>query len=231
VHPWVLPFDLPLPEARTYLEQLGTDRLQLRRAVRKEADFAAGETVHQAVDALGLSVLEADIITAGPLAAAHQPWEYWGLAETGNTVRDPVETTKTFTGTWMEVRAGACDLAVRQIPAANDSFDRGERLLRDSQHKEATMNNGATGNAVTHPITPARIKAAGMAGDLYGSPDGRPLLVLLNGLTYARGTWQPVLGHLGRIDPGRQVLNLDLPGQGDSPDQLPHAAGPSVTRN
>ena len=61
-----------------------------------------------------------------------------------------------------------------------------------------------------------------MAGDLYGSPDGRPPLVLLSGLTYARGIWQPVLGHLGRIDPGRQVLNLDLPGHGDSPDQLPH---------
>ena len=84
------------------------------------------------------------------------------------------------------------------------------------------MNNGATGNALAHPVTPARIKAAGMAGDLYGSPDGRPPLVLLNGLTYARGTWQPILGHLGRIDPGRQVLVLDLPGHGDSPGQLPH---------
>ena len=84
------------------------------------------------------------------------------------------------------------------------------------------MNNGATGYAVRHPVTPAQITVAGMAGDLYGSPDGRPPIVLLNGLTYARGTWQPVLGHLGRIDPGRQVLNLDLPGHGDSPDQCPH---------
>jgi pimeloyl-ACP methyl ester carboxylesterase len=83
------------------------------------------------------------------------------------------------------------------------------------------MNNGAT-NAVTHPVAPAQIKVAGLAGDLYGSPDGRPPLVLLNGLTYGRDIWQPVLGHLGRIDPGRQVLNLDLPGHGDSPDQLPH---------
>ena len=84
------------------------------------------------------------------------------------------------------------------------------------------MNNGATSYAVTHPVTPAQIKVAGLAGDLYGSPDGRPPLVLLNGLTYGRDIWQPVLGHLGRIDPGRQVLNLDLPGHGDSPDQLPH---------
>jgi len=84
------------------------------------------------------------------------------------------------------------------------------------------MNNGATSYAVAHPVTPAQVKVAGLAGDLYGSPDGRPPLVLLNGLTYGRDIWQPVLGHLGRIDPGRQVLNLDLPGHGDSPDQLPH---------
>jgi len=80
------------------------------------------------------------------------------------------------------------------------------------------MNNGAT----KHAVTPAPVKVAGLAGDLYGSPDGRPPLVLLSGLTYGRGIWQPVLGHLGRIDPGRQVLNLDLPGHGDSPDQFPH---------
>jgi pimeloyl-ACP methyl ester carboxylesterase len=84
------------------------------------------------------------------------------------------------------------------------------------------MTSGATTNAVHQTVTPAQIKVAGMAGDLYGGPDGRPPLVLLSGLTYARGTWQPVLGHLGQIDPGRQVLVLDLPGHGDSPDQLPH---------
>ena len=84
------------------------------------------------------------------------------------------------------------------------------------------MTSGATSTATRDGVTPARIKVAGMAGDLYGSQDGRPPLVLLAGLTYARRTWQPVLGHLGRIDPGRQVLVLDLPGHGDSPDQLPH---------
>ena len=84
------------------------------------------------------------------------------------------------------------------------------------------MNNGATSYAVTHPVVPAQIKVAGLAGDLYGSPDGRPPLVLLSGLTYGRDIWQPVLGHLGRTDPGRQVLVLDVPGHGDSPGQLPH---------
>jgi hypothetical protein len=61
------------------------------------------------------------------------------------------------------------------------------------------MTSGALHNAVNHPVTPAQIKVAGMAGDLYGRPDGRSPLVLLNGLTYARATWQPVLSHLGQI--------------------------------
>jgi hypothetical protein len=39
------------------------------------------------------------------------------------------------------------------------------------------VNNGAT----SYAVTPAQIKVAGLAGDLYGSPDGRPPLVLLNG--------------------------------------------------
>ncbi|MEP7022830.1 MAG: alpha/beta hydrolase [Actinomycetota bacterium] len=80
-------------------------------------------------------------------------------------------------------------------------------------------------NATHDPAFPAQIKAAGMAADLYGSADERPPLVLLPGLTFDRSIWRPVLDELARIDPGRQVLALDLPGHGDSPDQLPHSMG------
>ena len=84
----------------------------------------------------------------------------------------------------------------------------------------------ATHNAAGHDSAfPARIKAAGMAADLYGSADEHPPLVLLPGLTFDRRIWQPVLGQLALIDPGRQILSLDLPGHGDSPDQLPHSMG------
>src|SRR5262249_51323624 len=58
---------------------------------------------------------------------------------------------------------------------------------------------------------------------LHGFADERPPLVLLPGLTFDRRIWQPVLDHLARIDPGRQVLSLDLPGHGESPEQLPHS--------
>jgi pimeloyl-ACP methyl ester carboxylesterase len=61
-----------------------------------------------------------------------------------------------------------------------------------------------------------------MAGDLLGRHDHRAPLVLLPGLTFDRRIWQPVLEHLERLDPGRQILALDLPAHGGSPSQLPH---------
>jgi pimeloyl-ACP methyl ester carboxylesterase len=56
-----------------------------------------------------------------------------------------------------------------------------------------------------------------LAGDLTGGPDHRPPLVLLHGLTFDRTSWHPVLAELATLDPGRQVLALDLPGHGGSP--------------
>jgi len=59
---------------------------------------------------------------------------------------------------------------------------------------------------------------ADLAADEYGDSDELPPLVLLHGLTFDRGLWQPVLSELRRIDPRRRVLVLDLPGHGESPD-------------
>ena len=44
--------------------------------------------------------------------------------------------------------------------------------------------------------------------------------MLLHGLTYDRRLWGPALDELRTLDPGRRVLNLDLPGHGGSPQQL-----------
>ncbi len=58
---------------------------------------------------------------------------------------------------------------------------------------------------------------AGLAADDYGHSDDRAPLVLLHGLTFDRSLWRPSLAELYRIDPGRRVLALDLPGHGASP--------------
>ena len=58
---------------------------------------------------------------------------------------------------------------------------------------------------------------AGLAADDYGLSDDRAPLVLLHGLTFDRSLWRPSLAELYRIDPGRRVLALDLPGHGASP--------------
>ena len=56
-----------------------------------------------------------------------------------------------------------------------------------------------------------------LAGDLTGEPGRRPPLVLLHGLTFDRTSWHPALAELATLDPGRQVLALDLPGHCESP--------------
>jgi len=105
VFPWRLPFDLPLAEARTYLGLLGTDRVRLARTFGAPAEPGSAHAVAMAIEGLGLSAVEADIITGGPLAAANTSWDYWGLAETGNTVPDPVDHAVGYTGTWLGVLA------------------------------------------------------------------------------------------------------------------------------
>jgi len=58
---------------------------------------------------------------------------------------------------------------------------------------------------------------AGLAADEDGQPDERPPLVLLHGLTFDRSMWRPILAELRLVDPGRQIIALDLPGHGQSP--------------
>src|SRR5258705_7333175 len=59
--------------------------------------------------------------------------------------------------------------------------------------------------------------SSNLAGDLTGEPGRRPPLVLLHGLTFDRTSWHPALAELATLDPGRQVLALDLPGHGGAP--------------
>jgi pimeloyl-ACP methyl ester carboxylesterase len=72
-----------------------------------------------------------------------------------------------------------------------------------------------TETAQAQTVDPQALPA--LAGADTGSPDRRPPLVLLHGLTFDRSLWNPILAELDRVDPGRRVLALDLPGHGESP--------------
>ena len=71
---------------------------------------------------------------------------------------------------------------------------------------------------------------AGLAADDLGQSDDRPPLVLLHGLTFDRRMWRPALTELARIDPGRRILSLDLPGHGESPESGPYVMTAVVER-
>ncbi len=103
VYPWTLPFDLPLTETRAYLGQLNLSRAQLISTFQKPAGYPSAQAETLAIEQLGLSALQADIITAGPLAVKFHSWEYWGLAEHGNSIADPDDPTKTISGFWIEM--------------------------------------------------------------------------------------------------------------------------------
>jgi pimeloyl-ACP methyl ester carboxylesterase len=79
------------------------------------------------------------------------------------------------------------------------------------------MDEQQTGpeTAQMHTAGPPALPA--LVGDDSGGPDPRAPLVLLHGLTFDRSLWSPVLSELRRIDPGRRVLAVDLPGHGESP--------------
>lgn len=68
-----------------------------------------------------------------------------------------------------------------------------------------------------------RFGPAQLSGYVEGHADERPPLVLLHGLTFDHQMWMPALDALRRIDPGRHVLALDLPGHGESSEPPPQS--------
>lgn len=102
VHPWTLPFALPLAEARAYLGQLNLSRAQLIAAFQPAAGHMPEQAEALAREQLGLSALQAEIITG---AAPYKPWEYWGLKERENAIVDPDDPTRKVSGEWIAVLA------------------------------------------------------------------------------------------------------------------------------
>lgn len=80
VYPRLLPFNLWLQEARTYLGHLGLSLVELMEVLHRpgRTGGALAELEQQiAIESLGLSPVSARIIT-GTLQPARSPWEFWG---------------------------------------------------------------------------------------------------------------------------------------------------------
>jgi pimeloyl-ACP methyl ester carboxylesterase len=83
----------------------------------------------------------------------------------------------------------------------------------------------------TDTLTAGRpIRVAGLAADDYGRSDDRPPLILLHGLTFDRTIWRDIVAEVQRIDPGRRVVAIDLPGHGESPEQSTYELEDGVDR-
>ena len=120
-YPWTLPLNLPVEEARTYLRHLGVPRAEVMETFfRDPATPVADRTMLErtladqvlAREYLGLTAQEADIITgettrdARPVTGGQtdRPWDFWGLAESGNDLANPASATAPHvTGTWDQV--------------------------------------------------------------------------------------------------------------------------------
>jgi Tc toxin complex TcA C-terminal TcB-binding domain/Neuraminidase-like domain/Putative peptidoglycan binding domain len=94
VFPWNLPLDLPLEEMHAYLAHLGVPRHGVMETFFPDvaSDPLADRNI--ALEYLGLSREEADIVTGvvtgvpSGSTPSPQPWNFWGLQETGNNIAD-----------------------------------------------------------------------------------------------------------------------------------------------
>jgi hypothetical protein len=91
VYPWHLPFNLPLEEVRGYLRHLGVERHRLMEAFFAGAPTDAILDRAVAIEYLGFSGQEADLVsgaTAGGPGTNSGPWDFWGLQQTANDIVD-----------------------------------------------------------------------------------------------------------------------------------------------
>jgi peptidoglycan hydrolase-like protein with peptidoglycan-binding domain len=137
IFPWTLPFNLPLEEARAYLGQMKVSRSDLMKVFQPPATATSAQAHSIAIESLGLSSMEAQIITPSALTATFHSWDFWGLLQAGNSIVDPVDPTITIAGDWITVlshvrvmmnRAGLSFTELSQL--LNTRFINGDNALQ-----------------------------------------------------------------------------------------------------
>lgn len=108
VHGWILPLDMPVEEARVWLDKGGSTREALMRAFQPLANPIDPDDLSIAGETIGLTTAQMQIVT-GTEAPSHDPWEYWGLEEDGNKIEvaDPSDFSSSVIATlqWVDALA------------------------------------------------------------------------------------------------------------------------------
>ncbi len=99
IYPFDLPFNLWVEETRTYLQHLGVRRYELMETFHKGESPSELTDISIASESLLLTTKEREIITG---ALQNQPWEFWGLMQTGNAIADPLNPANTIQVGWVE---------------------------------------------------------------------------------------------------------------------------------
>lgn len=120
IYPHVLPFNLPLEEARVYLKHLGADRLKLMTYFYNGTAADSFDDDNIAYERLGLSVQQADIITHIPEGVCEEDiclWNFYGFdKENGyKPITDPLDSSKMISGgIWHQTLTSRVDVFLQQ---------------------------------------------------------------------------------------------------------------------
>lgn len=120
IYPRNLPFHLPLEETRVYLGHLKQPRHELMAIFHPNGEAAAFEDRHRAMEFLGISPQERDILTGqttGNGSADSGTWNFYGFDKpTGfRPITDPSgQGALSTTGDWLATLAGRVDVFLQQ---------------------------------------------------------------------------------------------------------------------
>src|SRR5215213_2163396 len=91
VYSWDLPLNLSVAEIRGYLGHFGVKRTEVMETFFHDTTSDVLTNQRIANEYVGVTTEEAGIITGNPTAAPSGPWDYWGLKQTGNKLKDPTD--------------------------------------------------------------------------------------------------------------------------------------------
>jgi hypothetical protein len=203
VYPWVLPFELPLAEARTYVGQLSVDRARLMKLFTPQPDYQPNQVSSLAIETLGLSSTEAAIILS---TAGNNLWDYWGLQQGAQTITDPTDYTISYTeGSWTDILRHVRILLAR----SGLTFDQLSQLLN-------TTYLNADGSIV---LTPAPSNSCDLATMVVGASNAAAYSVLFDRLHRFVRLWRHLGWSIYELDSAIRMLQ-PAPAGGDGLNAL-----------